>query len=96
MRNGYLPERPILTAVGPVPVKVPRVRDRHHLGVRFSSKLVPASIRKSARMTAAIPWLYLKGISTGDMSKALCALLGDEAKRPLSPCRWPSQRGFGD
>ena len=80
VRNGYLPERPILTAVGPVPVKVPRVRDRNKLGVRFNSNLVPAYIRKSARMTAAIPWLYLKGISTGDMSEALCALLGDEAK----------------
>lgn len=80
VRNGYLPERPILTAVGPVPVKVPRVRDRKKLGVRFNSNLVPAYIRKSARMTAAIPWLYLKGISTGDMSEALCALLGDDAK----------------
>lgn len=80
VRNGYLPERPILTAVGPVPVKVPRVRDRNKLGVRFNSNLVPAYIRKSTRMTAAIPWLYLKGISTGDMSEALCALLGDDAK----------------
>lgn len=84
VRNGYLPERPLLTAVGPVPVKVPRVRDRNKLGVRFNSKLVPAYIRKSARMTAAIPWLYLKGISTGDMSEALCALVGDDAKG-LSP-----------
>jgi transposase-like protein len=80
VRNGYLPERPILTAVGPIPVKVPRVRDRNKLGVRFNSNLVPAYIRKSAQMTAAIPWLYLKGISTGDMSEALCALLGDDAK----------------
>jgi len=80
VRNGYLPERSILTAVGPVPVKVPRVRDRNGLGVRFSSNLVPSYIRKSTRMTAAIPWLYLKGISTGDMSEALCALIGDEAK----------------
>jgi transposase-like protein len=80
VRNGYLPERPILTAVGPVPVKVPRVRDRNGLGVRFNSSLVPSYIRKSTRMTAAIPWLYLKGISTGDMSEALCALLGEDAK----------------
>lgn len=80
VRNGYLPERSILTAVGPVPVKVPRVRDRNGLGVRFNSSLVPSYIRKSARMTAAIPWLYLKGISTGDMSEALCALLGEDAK----------------
>lgn len=55
IRNGYLPERPILTAVGPVPVKVPRVRNRNKLGVRFNSNLVPAYIRKSARMTAVIP-----------------------------------------
>lgn len=80
VRNGYLPQRQILTAVGPVSVKVPRVRDRNGLGVRFNSNLVPAYIRKSTKMTAAIPWLYLKGISTGDMSEALYALVGDDAK----------------
>jgi len=85
VRNGYLPERSILTAVGPVPVKVPKVRDRNGLGVRFNSNLVPSYIRKSTRMTAAIPWPYLKGISTGDMSETLCALIGSRQKGALHP-----------
>jgi transposase-like protein len=68
VRNGYLPERAVLTAVGPVAVKVPKVRDRSGSGVKFNSALVPPYVRRSARVSAALPWLYLKGISTGDMS----------------------------
>lgn len=80
VRNGYLPERDILTAGGPVAVKVPKVRDRSGSGVKFNSALVPPYVRKSPRVSTALPWLYLKGISTGDMSEALSVLLGDEAK----------------
>ena len=80
VRNGYLPEREVLTAVGPVAVKVPKVRDRSGSGVKFNSALVPPYVRRSARISAALPWLYLKGISTGDMSEALKVLVGDEAK----------------
>ena len=42
--------------------------------------LVTPYVRRSSRVSAALPWLYLKGISTGDMSEALSVLLGDEAK----------------
>lgn len=84
VRNGYQPERDILTAVGPVGVRVPKVRDRSGNGIKFNSQLVPPYVRKTPRVSAALPWLYLKGISTGDMSEALQALLGTEAKG-LSP-----------
>ncbi len=84
VRNGYLPERAVLTAVGPVAVNVPKVRDRSGSGVKFNSALVPPYVRRSARVSAALPWLYLKGISTGDMSEALKVLVGEDAKG-LSP-----------
>jgi len=80
VRNGHQPERNILTAVGPVEVRVPKVRDRSKSGIKFNSALVPPYVRKTPRISAALPWLYLKGISTGDMSEALQALLGEEAK----------------
>lgn len=84
VRNGYLPERQVLTAVGPVDVRVPKVRDRSGGGVKFNSALVPPFVRRSQRISAALPWLYLKGISTGDMRDALTVLVGDQAKG-LSP-----------
>ena len=80
VRNGYLPERDVLTGAGSVAVKVPKVRDRSGSGVKFNSVLVPPYVRKSPRVSAALPWLYLKGISTGDMSDALQVLLGKDAK----------------
>jgi len=84
IRNGYLPEREVVTAIGPVTVKVPKVRDRSGSGVKFNSNIVPPYIRKSPRVSAALPWLYLRGVSTGDMGEALSVLLGEEAKG-LSP-----------
>ncbi len=84
VRNGYLPERQVLTAVGPVDVRVPKVRDRSGGGVKFNSALVPPFVRRSQRISAALPWLYLKGISTGDKRDALTVLVGDQAKG-LSP-----------
>lgn len=80
VRNGYLPEREVVTAAGPIAVKVPKVRDRSGAGVKFNSAIVPPYVRKSPRVSAALPWLYLKGISTGDMGEALSVLLGKEAK----------------
>jgi putative transposase len=80
VRNGYLPEREVVTAIGPVAVKVPKVRDRSGSGVKFNSNIVPPYIRKSPRVSAALPWLYLRGVSTGNMSEALSVLLGEEAK----------------
>jgi transposase-like protein len=84
VRNGYLPERTILTAVGPVPVRVPKVRDRSGSGVKFNSALVPPYVRRSKTVATALPWLYLKGVSSGDLREALTVLVGEEA-RGLSP-----------
>ena len=78
VRNGYLPEREVVTAIGPVTVQVPKVRDRSGSGIRFNSTIVPPYVRKSARVSAALPWLYLRGISTGDMSEAMGIMLGGE------------------
>ena len=82
-RNGYLPERDIQTGIGPVRVKAPRARDRNKLPegdkIKFTSAILPAYLRKTKTMEALIPWLYLKGISTGDFSEALSALLGPDA-----------------
>ena len=84
VRNGYLPEREILTGLGPVAVRLPKVRDRSQSGIKFNSAIVPPYVRKAQRVEAALPWLYLRGISTGDMQEALSVLLGAEAKG-LSP-----------
>ncbi|MPW11841.1 IS256 family transposase, partial [Paraburkholderia sp. CNPSo 3155] len=78
VRNGYLPEREVVTAIGPVTVQVPKVRDRSGSGIRFNSTIVPPYVRKSARVSAALPWLYLRGISTGDMSEAMGIMLGGQ------------------
>ncbi len=82
-RNGYLPKREIQTGIGPVPVKAPRIRDRQPEDesdrIRFSSLILPPYLRKTKSMEELIPWLYLKGISTGDFSEALAALAGKDA-----------------
>jgi transposase-like protein len=80
VRNGYQPEREILTGVGPVSVKIPKVRSRLTDPVVFQSVLVPPYVRRSRSLEAAIPWLYLKGVSTGEMQSALEVLVGEEAK----------------
>jgi transposase-like protein len=80
VRNGYQPERAIQTGIGPVTVKVPKVRSRDGEPVSFRSALVPPYVRKSASLEAALPWLYLKGISTGEMAPALEVLVGAQAK----------------
>lgn len=77
VRNGYLPEREILTGIGPVRVRVPKVRDRSGSGIRFTSTLLPPYLRRTKSMEETIPWLYLKGISTGDFTEALQSLVGE-------------------
>lgn len=82
VRNGYLPQRTILTGVGPIDVKQPRVQDRRSddQWEKFSSAILPPYLRKTKSIEELIPWLYLKGISTGDFSEALAAILGPQAK----------------
>ena len=79
VRNGYLPERAIQTGIGPVSVRQPRVRDRGDGAIRFTSAILPRYLRRTKSLEDLLPWLYLKGISTGDFSEALAALLGAEA-----------------
>ena len=80
VRNGHQPEREILTGVGPVTVKIPKVRSRLDDPVVFQSVLVPPYVRRTRTLEATIPWLYLKGVSTGDMQSALEVLVGEDAK----------------
>jgi putative transposase len=82
VRHGHLPERQIMTGIGPVAVRCPRVRDRVGEGaerIRFSSAILPPYARRSKSLEVLIPVLYLKGISTGDFEEALIALLGKDA-----------------
>lgn len=80
VRNGHLPERELQTGIGPVTVKIPKVRAKSGEPVTFRSALVPPYVRKTQSLEAALPWLYLKGISTGEMSEALKVLVGSQAK----------------
>jgi putative transposase len=78
VRNGYLPERSITTGIGPVKIRQPRVNDRRpgDEAEPFSSKILPPYLRKTKSLEELLPWLYLKGISTGDFNEALAALVG--------------------
>jgi putative transposase len=79
-RNGRMPEREVLTGIGPIPVQMPKTRDRSGQGRTFRSSLVPPYVRKAASVEAALPWLYLSGISANGMQEALQTLLGDAAR----------------
>jgi putative transposase len=82
VRHGHLPERAIMTGIGPVAVRAPRVRDRLGGGddrIRFTSAILPPYARRSKSLEVLIPILYLKGVSTGDFEEALLALLGKDA-----------------
>ena len=81
IRNGYNPEREIQTGIGQIKVQVPRSRDRQPDGepIRFTSSILPPYLRRTRSIEELLPWLYLKGISTGDFRDALAALLGKDA-----------------
>ena len=83
VRHGHMPEREVQTGIGAVTVKRPRVRDRHPQAtggrIRFTSSILPPYLRRAKSVEALLPWLYLKGISSGDFSEALAALLGPDA-----------------
>jgi len=84
VRNGYLPTREIQTGLGNVTVRQPRVNDKREdeegNRIRFSSKILPPYLRRTKSIDELIPWLYLRGISTGDFTDALQAILGPQAK----------------
>jgi putative transposase len=81
VRNGHMPERSVLTGLGELPVKKPRVRDHRDKSERelFQSKILPPYLRKAKSVEELIPWLYLRGISTGGFSDALESILGEGA-----------------
>ena len=79
VRNGHLPARELQTGLGPVTVQIPKVRAKTGEPVTFHSVLVPPYVRKTRSLEAALPWLYLKGISSGEMGEALKVLVGPEA-----------------
>jgi transposase-like protein len=81
-RNGYMPERTVQTGIGDIEVRAPRAADRRKSGgpkIRFTSSILPPYLRRSKNIEEMLPWLYLKGISTGDFGEALAALLGKNA-----------------
>ena len=80
VKNGHQPERSIQTGLGDIDVKIPKVRDRKKEGVKFNSTLIPPYLKRTKNIEELIPWLYLRGISTGDMQPALVSLLGEQAK----------------
>ena len=96
VRNGYLPEREVLTGIGPVAVKVPRVRDRTGGEARFESKLVPTYVRRAASVDAVLPWLYLRGISQAEIGPALEALVGADAANLSAPVISRLKRSWQD
>jgi len=79
VRNGHLPKRTIQTGVGDVEVQVPKVRDRNSSGIRFNSQLLPPYLKRAQSLDELIPWLYLRGVSSGDFQEALSALVGEQA-----------------
>ncbi len=79
VRNGHLPARKLQTGLGPVMVKIPKVRAKTGEPVTFRSALVPPYVRKTKSLEAALPWLYLKRISSGEMGEALKVLVGPDA-----------------
>lgn len=82
VRHGHLPERNVITGIGSIPVKVPRSRDRKTSNkentIKFTSQLLPPYVRRSKSIEVAIPYLYLKGISSGDFSQVMPVLLGKD------------------
>src|SRR3954453_14511812 len=82
VHNGHGPERTLQTGIGPIAVRRPKVRDRgasHSARIRFTSAVLPAYLRRTKNVEDLLPWLYLKGISTGQFEEALAALLGADA-----------------
>jgi putative transposase len=83
VRNGYCPERSIQTGLGSIEIRRPRINDRRvdedGKRIQFTSKILPPYLRRTKSVEELLPWLYLKGISTGDFSEALAALLGKDA-----------------
>jgi putative transposase len=80
-RNGHAPARQLATGAGQVEVVRPRVDDRRvdpQTGqrMRFQSVILPRWVRRSPKVAAVLPLLYLHGLSSQDFVPALSELLG--------------------
>ncbi|PCS22095.1 Mobile element protein (plasmid) [Candidatus Enterovibrio escicola] len=95
VRNGHLPERHLQTGFVDVTVKVLKVRDRTGSEIKFNSILVSAYLKRTKNIEELIHWLYLRGISTGDMQPALRSLLGKQAKGVVSKQCFSTQAAVG-
>lgn len=76
VRNGYHPQRDIVTGTGPMSVKAPRVDDRKIDPARenpFTSAILPRYLRKVPSVDNLLPVLYLKGVSTNGFHDALAS-----------------------
>ncbi len=82
------PKRTVQSGIGDVPVQVPKTRDRSGAGLHFTSNLLPPYLRKTCPVEELLPWLYLKGVSTGDFKEALTCLLGESRPRACRRRRW--------
>jgi len=79
VKNGYMPKRDIVTGIGPITIKQPRVDDRSLGNQRFTSNILPKYMRRIPSVDNLLPVLYLKGISTNDFTTALSSILGKGA-----------------
>ena len=99
VRNGHMPPRNIQTGLGPVEVARPRVNDKRiepdGQRCRFTSSILPPYLRRTQAIEELIPWLYLKGVSTGDFADALQALLGPGAAQASAPPTSAGSSGAG-
>jgi hypothetical protein len=97
VRHGIFRNAEIMTGIGPVAIRQPRVRDREATEgarIRYSPSILPRYARQSQSLEVLIPILYLKGISTGDFEEALAVLVGKGAPG-LSARPSPASRRCG-
>ena len=84
VKSGYHPWRQVQTGIGAIAVRMPKVRSNTTEPVTFRSSLVPPYLRRSMQLEKFVPYLYLKGISSGDMADVLRMLVGDAQVRGFS------------
>lgn len=79
VRNGFQPVRHIQTGVGPVAVRVPKLRSRTGHAAVFHSNIVPRYVRSTRTNGSESMWRYLYGVHCCDLNQVLAALLGPQA-----------------
>ena len=85
VRNGLHPQRMIVTGIGRVPVRLPKLRSRSGSATGFRSAVVPRYARRARRPNAESAESYLRAIAAGELEGALAALLGPQALAVPAP-----------